>query len=519
MAAVTWSRLYGDTSSFAFQLQLETDPDAGVAATREEAESWGSFQIWVAGINLCAHSEQGEIVESVHWYMLPLLEWLVDNWDPLLHEERTPVPETASAVTAALRWRPDHDDGWYQWWKRHNLLSPRSGGLFPNLFIRRWRDRVEFSWNNESIPGAPDGFAFLASNGIRRVEVERVAVPLAEVIGAALSELSSRQENAARFREVTKRFKTLSSGTLAVQRARLGWLAGLGGPSRRFKDAWNKLHTELERRRPKIAAIVGGMPEHDPRFTGGTPHAAILFGSLSPTLRDQDIVGLSEVLIKSYSRSRRPIKNPLDAFAKSVQVDESLPPWEQGELLADDVLSRFNHHDKVPVDVGRMLRRLGIECNEIVLSDTHIRAISLLGPHHNPSIFTNDAYKDGTYPWILRFSMAHELAHLLVDRDRGQSVSVASGPWAPLGIEQRANAFAAALLIPESAVNTIVSTRLNPKTSWAAVQRVAEACEVSRLATIDRLYNLRYFERDERDRLRAFAIAEAEQAKLKPSAS
>ena len=43
--------------------------------------------------NLCAHREDGEQVDSVHWYLLPLIEWFADNWNPLLHEERLPRTE------------------------------------------------------------------------------------------------------------------------------------------------------------------------------------------------------------------------------------------------------------------------------------------------------------------------------------------------------------------------------------------------------------------------------------------
>ena len=41
-------------------------------------------------MNLCAHVDQGETLQSCHWYLLPLLEWFTENWDPMLHEERHP---------------------------------------------------------------------------------------------------------------------------------------------------------------------------------------------------------------------------------------------------------------------------------------------------------------------------------------------------------------------------------------------------------------------------------------------
>ena len=45
-----------------------------------------------------------------------------------------------------------------------------------------------------------------------------------------------------------------------------------------------------------------------------------------------------------------------------------------------------------------------------------------------------------------RFTLAHELCHLIHDRGYGARLAIASGPWAPADVEQRANAFAAMLL-------------------------------------------------------------------------
>ncbi len=67
-----------------------TDPDEGAAASPQMAASWGAFQIRVHDVNLCAHADEGETLQYCHWYLLPLLEWLTENWDPLLHEERHP---------------------------------------------------------------------------------------------------------------------------------------------------------------------------------------------------------------------------------------------------------------------------------------------------------------------------------------------------------------------------------------------------------------------------------------------
>src|SRR5207244_4494618 len=82
--------LEGDTSLFAFAVTFQKDPDDEAGATREEALSWGGFEIWVERQDLCAHLEGDTVVTAAQWYLLPLFEWLSTCWDYLLHEERLP---------------------------------------------------------------------------------------------------------------------------------------------------------------------------------------------------------------------------------------------------------------------------------------------------------------------------------------------------------------------------------------------------------------------------------------------
>ena len=51
----------------------------------------GRFEVWANGHNICRHVEQGQSIGAVHWYLLPILQWLASNWDFLLHEERLPM--------------------------------------------------------------------------------------------------------------------------------------------------------------------------------------------------------------------------------------------------------------------------------------------------------------------------------------------------------------------------------------------------------------------------------------------
>ena len=152
-----WERLAGDTGAFALKLAFARDPDDGQAADPDVGLSWGGFQIWVEGRNLCAHREAGARIESAHWYLLPL------------HEEHLParnLGDTAWASLRATRFPPaaienderqarGWDEAWQAWWMRHALRAASHGGLFPDVVVRRLRDHVEVSWGQTRTAGMP----------------------------------------------------------------------------------------------------------------------------------------------------------------------------------------------------------------------------------------------------------------------------------------------------------------------------------------------------------------------------
>jgi len=202
--SILWEKFVGDTEQFGLRLSFQKDPDHGRGATPEESLSWGSFQLWVEGQNLCAHRAEGEDIESVHWYLLPLLKWLAGNWDALLHEERLPANNAGQDSWSSLRatrFPPDGlaeeqqhrwEEAWQSWWQRHALQACRSGGLFPDVFIRRWRDLVEVSWGHSTIAGAPAHFRFVSPNGFARIKPDKIAEPLYDAITSATAHLIER---------------------------------------------------------------------------------------------------------------------------------------------------------------------------------------------------------------------------------------------------------------------------------------------------------------------------------------
>ena len=148
-----------------------------------------------------------------------------------------------------------------------------------------------------------------------------------------------------------------------------------------------------------------------------------------------------------------------------------------------------------------MIGRLGIEVRQTQLSTDTIRGVALAGGGFGPTILLNtasiyNAAEDGR-----RFTLAHELCHILFDRTRARRVTIASGPWVAPGIEKRANAFAAYLLMPATLVRRLLP--VSGRVDREHIVSAAQALHVSETALVEHAYNLDLIGEWDRERLRA----------------
>jgi Zn-dependent peptidase ImmA (M78 family) len=162
------------------------------------------------------------------------------------------------------------------------------------------------------------------------------------------------------------------------------------------------------------------------------------------------------------------------------------------------------------IDVHAVLATLEIANTKIDLTDEEVRAVSVFGPTQQPHIFCNRRTRWGQSVEVERFTLAHELCHLILDREYGDELAIATGPWAPVGIEQRANAFAAAFLMPTWLLRDALNATGLPAESEKAITAVSTRLRVSRSSLIDRLYNLGELTIDDRLRLRSIWLPTSE---------
>lgn len=386
----------------------------------------------------------------------------------------------------------------YEWNQRHALRAARDGGIVPDVRFRRVRDRVEISWTATQLAGA-GGVEFLSSSGIRHEAPDAVAEPLYEVLASAAEWLQRHLPQSERCKALVDSVGALRSVERTEERT--AWIAGLG-------TAWDRIHARWREFRdlgkslgsPKAFEAVFGAQRSNDVVVEGSCGAALLFGSASPTVTGRDAKELARLLLDAYEPS------PVDGLAHLAvdePIDPLLQPWEHGYLLADDLLDKAGDEcEGSRVDVEALLHGWDVSLSKVDLEDPDLRAVAFVGSEHAPSIVLNSNHRSASSAQARRFTLAHELCHLLHDRSRGARLAMASGPWAPKAIEQRANAFAARLLMPPESLNSAIVCVDSPIDSPESVSAVAGRLDVSRATLVEHLCNLGYIHEEARDELR-----------------
>jgi Zn-dependent peptidase ImmA (M78 family) len=506
----------GDPASFSIKLLFNPDPDKGLAATSDESASWGGFQLWVQGKNLCQYQCRQEVFHEPHWYLLPILEWLVDQWGPILHEERFPLPTRhlgarnsyLDAVIPSLTLFDDDTEHkqqlWESWWNRHALRSHRDGGLLPDVFIRRWRNTIEFSWGNSDLPGAPEDFYFLCPQSVARLSVDRVSTALFEAADHAADYLLSANNSSQRFQQLKNACSKIPKTPTNNWDA---WLTHTGSTLEHSKEAILEAEASIKQCPRQIVEAIFSSKSNGLAVTEES-HAALMFGTVSPDISRSDVHKIVNLMVKALSvngeapemQSHIPLK-PLSTTSR---------PYTQGYELALDFMDSVSVPElEGSTDVGRLVKDLNIQMSEIEIDDKTIRGLSMAGPKQWPTILINRASEWNMNTWGQRFSAAHELCHVLYDRAPGERFAIASGPWAPRDIEQRANAFAAMLIMPIQKVNEAVRQLAVPLASSDAIFTIARTLKTSPVATLEHLYNLHKLDDFDRDKIRSELVVKA----------
>lgn len=148
---------------------------------------------------------------------------------------------------------------------------------------------------------------------------------------------------------------------------------------------------------------------------------------------------------------------------------------------AEQVLDEF-WDGTIPVDPARIAHRMGVRVVDAVLDPDVDGAIRQF--EGDPAVIY---LNEGTAPNRKRFTCAHEIGHLVKHKESGDFEFIDyRGPLTTTGRlpdERYANAFAAALLMPEKHVRRLRSEGRDPR-DMAARLGVSEEAMVNSLKTL-----------------------------------
>ncbi len=479
-------RVFGDRSSFCCEYRFLPDPDREFSRDPALAASWGEFRLFSKGRNLCAASVQGEFIDSVSWYLLPLFEWMGGSRVHILHERAFPEPvedmsrhtprgvfyETTSRfldsfTDAAL----ERLDTWLTWRSRHALRCAQAGGIFPDIFFQRVQNAVWLSWGHAPQPGMAESYRFIEPSGADAVDFSFFRLTVDGLLDDALGGLRLRCPEDARIAELAR--------LLERSRIREDIPRTIMGDS-----LWENVRRRFER---TSGPLFDAMREKE-----FEPLVA-MFGSLAPNISEEDVDSVARVFFESASSAALP-----DIMeCEDVPLLPECAPATQGYELAEQSLRKRSWYESPCIlDVERMTEEAGVSVSSVALSDTDVKALALAGGGFRPAVFLNERNPMVSSEPGRRFVLAHELCHLLHDRSYGRSLAMATGPWAPCGVEKRANAFAAMLLLPPALLEKHPTPK-NPE----EVRSLAATLRVGKRTLVNHLFNMGYIDAFRRERL------------------
>jgi hypothetical protein len=504
----------GDPATFAVDLKLLPDPDGDLGAPKASVGSWGQWRLWAGGLNLCAHElvfGDGRAVaqEAVTWYLAPFIRWLAQNWGPLLHEERFPrglrLGELSRARTArdaylsVLETRGDDltaFEPWQDWASRHGIRWAAEGGLTPDVFVRRVGDDVEVSWGDRLQPGG-EAAQFWIEPGVAHAPVSAAG----NALSAALDWFVRQPDfmNRGWLGEVRG---LIESNTRSTQRMSwLSWFLDGNSTAGPLTELFSRLRT-----RPRVGrAFQGSAPT---KYFDRLSPAAAMFGALSPEISEAAATRLLAIVADAYEDC--PDAAELEKLVTDRPAWSARSPWDQGYQLALDFIEAAEVlQAQRAIDLDNLLDRFRIRRRAEHLDAVGPRGAALAGDGLRPTIIINRDHPMNRAAAGQRFSIAHELCHVLHDRGRSRRVTHSSTPSAPAAVEQRANAFAAMLLMPPESIRRALPD-LSGDVSLETIADAAAWLQVSLRALIQHLANLNEIADEDRERL----LQELEEASL-----
>lgn len=414
----------GADKGLRFEFRFDTEQ-----AASHRNQAWGGARLFFADDLIWAFETEEDDEAPLYWSWFDLLEYLANYWPWIVLEQDYPIPVSPLYPdklydSAERRWESfseavieKEDMLVYAFTMRHDLALALKGAFVPSVMIMRCGNDCLISLESPK------------KNLIRPFKevtetLESVGDMLATLMGEACTGYAG---------EIVKKWRQRHA---YVNEFRFEILSGMDEEARMQIDGganpmqfWEVSHEESNEDSELLAA------------------ARMSSAIISPTIQATLIEN-----IRTIRRHETTVLNEL-AVKAGLVIDQDDRPYEQGYLLADWLRNELNIEEEQQVDPEYILRGWSVEIRDITLPDTarDLDAVAAWGPRHGPVVIMNTS--EGarcSHDYGRRSTLAHEICHLLLDRENGLPMAEVLGGQTPISLEKRARAFAAEFLLPRS---------------------------------------------------------------------
>jgi len=392
-----------------------------------EKATWGRLSIRVDGEHLWG--AQGAVADSgVRWTWVDLLEHLAEVWPWLIWEEGWPagplVGDPRSFLSDSRRWleqlgpreAAEQEEAMYEFRYRHDLALAIGGKILPQLWIVR-------EGRNAWVAG------HTVSALISHQQVAEGLVSLADEIAGRLRGLDDERSKSA----VEAWDHRLDIGT--------SWAAAIS------VGVGENALAELAN------GDVASTFEIDPAMPADAfePNELLAAARMAVPSTSSSVVRIIVAAMKSIPPRATPALNQLSRAAEeqlAAEAGDSLKPATVGYRLARWLREALGVCRDDRVEPAALLEGWGVFVGQLAAPDDGIEAVACWGRAHGPAILVSSEGRHSREEAGRRATLAHEICHLLVDRNAALPLAEVFGGHVFRSVEQRAGAFAAEMLIP-----------------------------------------------------------------------
>lgn len=453
MAKKVWSPevIIGDRAKIGLLLDIDESGD-------------GLGMLWISGVPIWFKKGKARTISPFSWSWIDFLAYLGSNWKYFFMEEGYPSgldpyhPYNYFNELSEVRHQADDnnakriDNDSFLFESRHNLAWGMSGVTLPYVLVLREGLAFWITSKNASVTVGINEFkAFLSELGeyIRR-----------KVINNKYAKYSVNVWEHREKIDVNDCVAIRSSSLLDSE----------------FVDEFCKI---VPADKVECDNILYG----DYELLAAARMTANVIGT-------DERIELIKITISLAKGSFEKIANISEESYKHIKEYPNAIPFKQGYHLARFIRRMLHIKANDVVDPEEILNSLGVQICDIT-TDDKLDALAVWGSHHGPAILINisERSRAGTVHGR-RSTLAHELCHILIDRKESLPVAEVLGGRVPLRVEQRANAFAAELLLPRQVA---IERALSSADIEEALTHICNTFGVGKVLASCQIFNSRLF--------------------------